>query len=74
MQSVGRMLVGFGALLILVGLVLWFAGGKLSWVGHLPGDIRIERPGFRLYAPLTTMLLLSAGISLVLWLAGKLWR
>ena len=74
MQGVGKMLVGLGALLILVGLVLWLAGGKLSWFGNLPGDIRIERPGFRLYAPLTTMLLLSVGISLVLWLVSRFWR
>jgi hypothetical protein len=40
----------------------------------LPGDIVIERPGFRMYAPITTMLLVSVGVSGVLWLIGKVLR
>ena len=53
-----------GAALMLAGLVLLAAGalawlGALSWFGRLPGDIRIERPGFRLYAPITSMVLVS---------------
>ena len=74
MEYFGKMLVGIGAICILLGLVLWFAADKLGWFGHLPGDIAIERPGFRVYVPLTTMLLIRPGISLVLWLFGKFWR
>ena len=36
--------------------------------GRLPGDIVIERPGFRFYLPITTMLLISVVLSLLLWL------
>jgi len=74
MESVGKMLIGLGVMLILIGLVLWLAEGKLGWFGHLPGDIRIEKPGFRFYAPITTMLLLSAALSFLLWLGGKFFR
>lgn len=74
MESLGKMLVGLGAVLLVVGLCLWLAADKLSWFGRLPGDIRIERPGFRFYAPLTTMILLSVGLSLALWLFGKFFR
>ena len=50
----------------LIGL-LWPWLGNLPF-GRLPGDIVIERDGFKLYLPLMTMLLLSALISLLFWL------
>jgi hypothetical protein len=39
-----------------------------GWLGKLPGDISIQRPGFRFYFPFTTSLVISAVVSLVLWL------
>ena len=30
-------------------LILYFAGGRLTWLGRLPGDIRVERENFKLY-------------------------
>ena len=74
MENLGKMLVSLGALLIVVGLILWLAADKLSWFGRLPGDIRIERPGFQLYAPLMTSVLLSVGLTLALWLFNKFFR
>jgi hypothetical protein len=62
----GPLLVGIGAVVILVGLLVW--SGALDWFGRLPGDIRIEREGVRLYIPLVSMLLLSAAVSLLLYL------
>ena len=53
------------------GLFLHF-GPSVSWLGRLPGDIRIERPGLRLYVPITTSILISVVVSLVLWVIGKL--
>jgi hypothetical protein len=70
-QALGRSLMIFGALLLLVGLLL-HAGPSIPFLGKLPGDIRIERPGFRFYFPLTTCLLLSAAISALLFLIAKL--
>ena len=66
MQPVGKILVMLGALLMVVGLVFWLVGPRMDWFGRLPGDIRVEKPGFRFYTPLTTMLLLSVFLSLVL--------
>ena len=59
--------------LIIAGLVLVATGLLWPWLsqwplGRLPGDIRIERPGFSFYFPLTTGLLLSAVLSLLFWL------
>jgi hypothetical protein len=59
-------LVGIGVLLVVVGLLAW--AGALSWFGHLPGDIRIERPGLRVYVPLASMLVVSLVVSALLWL------
>lgn len=62
--------------LIILGLVLVIAG--LAWplltklgLGRLPGDIHIQREGFSFYFPITTGLLISAAISLILWLLRK---
>ncbi len=58
-----------GLILIAVGLLLpWF--GKLG-LGRLPGDIVIERDGFRLFFPITTCIIISVIISVVLWLLKK---
>jgi hypothetical protein len=58
MENIGKLIVGIGLVLVIVGLGFWLFGGRLGWLGHLPGDIRIERPGFTLYAPITTMIIL----------------
>ncbi len=65
----GPLLVGLGAVLILVGLLVW--SGALNWFGRLPGDIRIEREGVRIYFPLVSMLLLSVAWSLLLYLLRR---
>ena len=74
MENLGKILLAVGIVLVVIGLVVWFAADKLSWFGRLPGDIAIERPGFRFYAPITTMLLLSVGLSLLMWWCGKFFR
>ena len=65
-QQTGRYIIMAGVLIVLIGLVWYFLGHRLNWIGRLPGDIRIEREGFRFYFPLTTMVLLSLLISGVL--------
>ncbi|WP_029913691.1 DUF2905 domain-containing protein [Pelobacter seleniigenes] len=58
-----------GLLIVLAG-VLWPWLGKLPF-GRLPGDIMIDKPGFKLFFPITSMLLVSGLISLILWLFKK---
>jgi hypothetical protein len=70
-ESLGRPLILLGVVLVAVGLLLQL-GPQLPLLGRLPGDLRIERPGFRLYLPLTTSLLLSLVLSALLWLLGRL--
>jgi hypothetical protein len=73
-ENLGRTIVGIGILVVIIGLVLWFAGDKLSWFGRLPGDIRIERPGFSCFFPITTMIIVSVVLSVVLSLLSRFFK
>ena len=64
-----RYLITAGIALVVVGL-LWPYLGKLGF-GRLPGDIAIERDGLRFYFPLVTCAIVSAAITLILWLLRK---
>jgi hypothetical protein len=66
MGDLGRILIFLGLLLVVAGVIFSFAG-KIPWLGHLPGDITIQRERFTLYFPLATCLLISAIISLVVY-------
>lgn len=70
-------MAGFGKWLVVGGIALILLGfaaqaGLLAWFGRLPGDIRIERPGFTFYFPITTMIVVSVVLSLVLRALQKL--
>lgn len=59
-------------LLVVIGLLLLVAGLLWPWLsrlpfGRLPGDIAIEREGFRFYFPLTTSIVVSLLLSLLVW-------
>ena len=64
LQRLGPVLVTVGAALVLAGLLAW--SGGLAWFGRLPGDIRVERDGLKLFIPITSMLLVSVGASILL--------
>ena len=64
-----RTLIILGSTIVLIGL-LWPWLSKLP-LGRLPGDIVVDRPGFRFFLPVTTMLIASAVLSLLLWLFRK---
>ena len=59
-----------GIALVFVGVAAWL--GWLNWFGRLPGDIRIEGERGRLFAPITSMILLSILATLLLNLARRL--
>ena len=63
MGDLGRALLVFGAIFLAVGLLL-IAGDKLG-LGRLPGDLVIERKGFRFSAPIATSILLSLVLTLL---------
>jgi hypothetical protein len=62
--------------LILLGTLLILAGLSWQWLRRLPlfrlpGDVIIDRPGFKFFFPITTMLIVSVVISLVAWLLRR---
>ncbi len=69
-REVAILLIGAGIIAILIGLVV-LAGG-LSWFGRLPGDIRIERGNTRLFIPITTMIAISIGLTLLMAIIRRL--
>lgn len=70
MESLGKFLILTGLVLAAVGVLL-YAAPSVPWLGRLPGDIRIERPGFRFYFPITTCLILSVVLTLLFQLFSR---
>ncbi|MBI2876042.1 MAG: DUF2905 domain-containing protein [Candidatus Tectomicrobia bacterium] len=68
--SIGRTLILLGIVLIVVG-GLFLLGGKIPWLGKLPGDIYIRRDSVRFYFPLMTSILLSILLTLILNLFSR---
>ena len=66
-SELGKALIVAGILLVAIGLLLTF-GGKLNFIGKLPGDLRIERENFSFFFPLGTCLLISLLLSLIIWI------
>jgi hypothetical protein len=64
-----RLLVALGAFLIIAGLLWpWL---KRMHLFHLPGDVVIDRPGFKFFFPFTTMLIVSVVLSILAWLIRR---
>ena len=70
-SDTGKWIIGIGAVVIFIGIFIYFFHDKLNWIGRLPGDIRIEKENFRFYFPITTMILFSLLGTLILWLIRK---
>jgi hypothetical protein len=69
-MNVGKLLIAAGLVLLGVGvLVLWL--GKVPFVGRLPGDLVVRRPGFTLHFPLGTSIVFSLLVTLLLWLLRR---
>ena len=65
-----RALILLGVLLVSIGLLMPVLR-KVPYIGRLPGDIRIERPGFTFFFPLATCILLSLLLTLILRLVRR---
>jgi hypothetical protein len=74
MADMGRMLVLLGVVLVVVGGLLWLGsalGGKVPFLGRLPGDIHVQRGNWSFYFPLTTSIVLSIVLTLILALLSR---
>lgn len=68
----GKIIIVIGIIIVIIGLLIQFTNLNFNWFGRLPGDIRIERPGYSFYFPVTSMILVSIAVSLILWLFRKM--
>ena len=69
MTEMGKLLIGAGVLLIVIGGVLVLSGSlgdRVPSVGRLPGDIHVQRGNWSFYFPLTTSILISVVLTLIL--------
>lgn len=76
MQPLAKVFMGVGALVFVIGAIMWvlsiYAPGIRLF--RLPGDVVLEQGDSRVFVPFTTMLVISAVITLVLIVAGWLRR
>jgi uncharacterized protein HemY len=68
--TIGKSLILVGLLLALLGGLI-LAGGKIPWIGKLPGDILIRKKNFTFYFPLTTGIIISIILSLLFWFLNR---
>jgi hypothetical protein len=67
----GKILIVVGLAVVVAGLIIQFSPQAFSWLGKLPGDIRYEKGNMKFFFPITTMILVSVGISLLLKFFGR---
>jgi hypothetical protein len=67
MPEFGKALIILGIVIIGLGVLFTF-GGRIPWLGQLPGDLYVQRERFSFYFPITTCIVISAIVSLVLYL------
>lgn len=70
LSAFGKIFIGLGILMIILG-GLFMLGGKIPFLGRLPGDIAIQKKNFSFYFPITTCIIMSIIFSLVMWLLRR---
>ena len=74
MTDLGKILVGFGVVMIVLGAILLFAGnlsGKVPWIGRVPGDTYMEHGPWRFCSPLAPSIIISIVLTLLFSLFGR---
>lgn len=64
-MAIGKALIIIGIAVAVIGLVLTYMPGLLSWFGRLPGDIRIEDNKKFIFIPITSMIVVSLVLTLL---------
>lgn len=64
-QSIGRMIMGLGLMLLIIGVII-YAGGRFINLGGLPGDLVWKRGNVTFYFPVVSSILVSLILTLLL--------
>lgn len=70
LSAFGKIFIVLGIILIIIG-GLFILGGKIPFLGRLPGDIAIQKKNFSFYFPITTCIIISIIFSLIMWLLRR---
>ena len=70
MNELGKMLVIAGLAIAAIGALLWSGFGR-GWLGRLPGDVNYSKDNVSFHFPIVTCLLVSAILTLLMWLFRK---
>jgi Protein of unknown function (DUF2905) len=73
LSSLGKFVAMAGAVLLVLGGLIWLAG-RIPALGHLPGDIRLQRGNVSCFFPLTTMIIVSVLLTVILNVILRLLR
>lgn len=67
----GKYIIVAGAIILIAGTIIYFFHDKFFWIGHLPGDIRVEKENFRFYFPISTMIVGSVLLSVIVYIVKR---
>ncbi|MCF8008748.1 MAG: DUF2905 domain-containing protein [Halanaerobiales bacterium] len=63
-----KLFIYIGLIFVFFGVALNFLNINFNWFGNLPGDIKINKDNFKLYFPITSMLLITGLVNLIIYL------
>jgi len=66
MMDMSKILIITGAVILTLGIVMYYAPWLVNWFGRLPGDIRIENKNSFVFIPITSMIVLSLLLTLLI--------
>jgi len=69
MTNTQKILIFLGVVIIIIGFT-WPWLSKIPF-GKLPGDIVVDKPNFKFFFPITSMIIVSLVISFIVWLVKK---
>ena len=74
MADLGKALIFFGAIIVVIGGILLLSSRANLPIGRLPGDIVYRGKNTSFYFPIVTCIVLSVVLSLIFWIVGRLQR
>jgi hypothetical protein len=70
-MDLGKILIGIGAVILVIGVLVVLASKLGLPLGRLPGDITYRGKNTVVYFPIATSILLSILLTVIFWIAGK---
>lgn len=72
MEPNAKIIIYAGIIIVVIGIIYYYFGAYFTWIGRMPGDIRVDKENFSFYFPITTMIIISIVINLLIRLYSYL--